>query len=221
MTLLVDGRPLIVSGHASDEAELFDPVTRAWIPAGRLVTPRYNHAAVALRDGTVLVVGGDHGADKGVTAAELYDPREGSWSPTGELQVVPHSHSALALADGTVLVAGAGRGTGTSVEAYHPGARTWSRIPQAPAWASTDGALLADGRALMVDSEVVGLFDAASGTWAMGSPMNQPRDDGTMTPLANGQVLMAGGYRLRPIADGMESFPISSAELYEPDPPTR
>ncbi len=48
---------------------------------------RYKHAAVRLRDGTVLIVGGSDGRDwQGTyTTAELYDPRTRRFTATGSM----------------------------------------------------------------------------------------------------------------------------------------
>ena len=91
-TLLRDGRVLIVGGEGNAEAdpllasaEIWDPTTGMFAPAGSLAEARYGHTATLLSDDRVLVVGGWHGGD--ITAsAEAWRP-----TPTPE-------------ADGTVFV---------------------------------------------------------------------------------------------------------------------
>lgn len=71
-TLLRDGRVLIVGGHRGrreamevySSAEIFDPVTRRFQPAGHLTTARHKHDAVVLADGRVLVLGGADRTDR-------------------------------------------------------------------------------------------------------------------------------------------------------------
>lgn len=54
-------------------AELYDPATRSFHPAGSLIDPRYLAVAAGLPDGTVLVVGGQD--DEGMlSTAEIYRP---------------------------------------------------------------------------------------------------------------------------------------------------
>jgi hypothetical protein len=40
------------------EAEIYEPATGSWIPVESLGTPRGNHTATLLPDGTILVAGG-------------------------------------------------------------------------------------------------------------------------------------------------------------------
>ena len=65
-----NGKVLIVEG-TGDAAELYDPDSRTFLPAGiPLATHRQHPTATKLGDGKVLVVGGK-GAS---TTAEIYDP---------------------------------------------------------------------------------------------------------------------------------------------------
>src|SRR5690606_28864819 len=64
-TRLADGRVLLAGGCVADGCEegiavdalLFDPASLAFSDAGRLVQPRVGHRAVALADGSVLLLG--------------------------------------------------------------------------------------------------------------------------------------------------------------------
>ncbi len=79
-TLLRDGRVLVVGGEGDAEAdpllasaEIWDPTTGTFAPAGSLAEARYGHTATLLSDDRVLVVGGWHG--EGITAsAEAWRP---------------------------------------------------------------------------------------------------------------------------------------------------
>jgi hypothetical protein len=52
-------------------AELFDPANGLFTPTGDMATPRAYHTATILKDGTVLVTGGDNGSGP-LATAELY-----------------------------------------------------------------------------------------------------------------------------------------------------
>jgi hypothetical protein len=91
--LLANGRVLVAGGesvergvrNSLDSAELFDPSTSAWLPAGTMSCPRSGLGAVTLSDGSVLEVAGD-GAFPGQppvaqSCVERYFP--GSAGPSG------------------------------------------------------------------------------------------------------------------------------------------
>jgi hypothetical protein len=68
-TLLPDGKVLIVGGMRRNQdfyrsAELYDPATGKFQPAGDMAIARVGHAAVLLHSGRVLIMGGwiGHGA---------------------------------------------------------------------------------------------------------------------------------------------------------------
>lgn len=81
-TLLPDGRVLVTGGHwdftALRSAELYDPSTASFAPAGRMNVPRQSHQATLLNDGRVLITGGrsvGYAPTDVITAsAELYVP---------------------------------------------------------------------------------------------------------------------------------------------------
>ena len=158
-TLLADGRVLIAggdeglpcgecgqSGVGLASAEIYNPTTGQFTPAGSMTYARYNFAATLLRNGRVLVAGGaNESADGGMLAsAELYDPGTGKWTATGSMAGSRDDCTATPLHDGRVLVAGFG------AELYDPTTGKFS--PAAPMQASRHqqtATLLPDGRVLM------------------------------------------------------------------------
>jgi hypothetical protein len=105
-TLLPSGKVLIVGGEGKSPyvapPEIYDPATGTFALTGTLVMPDwFPWAAVLLRDGTVLVAGGEVlgtvGAPGccGARYAELYDPTSGTFSETGGLQSFEDASSQL------------------------------------------------------------------------------------------------------------------------------
>ena len=59
-------------GHRVSMAELYDPASGSWMATANLNPPRYNHTATLLRNGRVLVSGGDSRGVGPLASAELY-----------------------------------------------------------------------------------------------------------------------------------------------------
>jgi hypothetical protein len=106
---------------------LYDPATNRWTPTGSMNVGRISFTGTLLRDGRVLVVGGNSTSGGLQASAELYDPATGRWTLTGSLRTPRRSQTATLLTDGTVLVAGGANSTGwpRNAELYIPGTGRW------------------------------------------------------------------------------------------------
>ena len=142
-TRLDDGRVLVaggfdVGGHAGppweNQAELYDPQTEAWTATAPMSTPRAAHAAVKLKDGRVLVVGGETFGGVFVNTAEIFDPQSETWTPAAPMFVPREEPIARLLEDGRVLVAGGTTfgGTTNDSELYDPATNTWTATQPMP-----------------------------------------------------------------------------------------
>ena len=118
-SLLPDGRVLVVGGtlarpEGSAEltifasAEVWDPTSRSFSPAGTLAQPRVSHTATSLPDGRVLIAGGrsDSRDSVGLASVEIWDPSTSAFTAAGEMVHSRASHTATLLQDGRVLVVG-------------------------------------------------------------------------------------------------------------------
>jgi hypothetical protein len=162
----------------------------------------YGSTATVLRDGRVLVVGGEVGPFEASGAADLYDPRTGQWTTTGSLHYARRSHSAVLLADGRVLVAGGWnyaaptRDSATVAEIYDPMAGTWSDAGRMIRPRSSAKAVaLTDGRVLVLGGNGSGrgveLFQPTSGQWRGIPGMTAPPE--IVVGLGDGRVLVTHG----------------------------
>lgn len=123
-----DGRVLVAGGwtrpvqgcnsdgaieSASQESELFDPLTETWSRTGSLVVARAgNSVFTRLLDGRVVYGGGrtpnpGQATDRTRTA-EVYDPLIGTWSPLPDMAAAHTGGEAVLLDDGRVLVVAGG-----------------------------------------------------------------------------------------------------------------
>lgn len=124
--LLANGKVLVAGGIDGEidgdsttysSAELYDPETGAWSPAGDMTSSRVGHTMTRLNDGRVLVAGGRPKLAfnvENLASSEIFDPKTNSWTNTERMRVARTNHSATLLTSGYVLVAG---GHGAS-EAY-------------------------------------------------------------------------------------------------------
>lgn len=178
LTTLRDGRVLALGGTTpqgsagtgggqtispSASAEIYDPTTDAWEPAGRMSTGRFEHTATRLDNGRVLVVGGLGGEPRDgrfhpQASAEIFDPAVGAFTRTGDPAVGRTNHAAARLEDGRVLVAG---GLGGE---------------------QADRALRS-----------AEIYTPSRGSWASAASLRQARSGATATPLGDGGVLVSGG----------------------------
>ena len=228
---LPDGRVLIVGGNgARTAAEIYDPAAETF-SATRSLNARHDfHTATLLLDGRVLIAGGN-GQESGNTwstnIAEIYDPITNTFSLTGSLNSPRTGAAAALLPDGRVLIAagcnaqnGSAKAPVPSAELYNPATGTFSPTTGSisPAaggqvlwWAGAP--VLPNGKVLIVGwgTRSAELFNPSTGTFSATGSMAAARAANTATLLANGQVLVAGGW------SGLGgSHTLSSAELYDP-----
>ena len=233
-TLLPDGKVLIAggfggSGTESDpyrSAEIYDPGTESFRPAGNMTMGRSGHTATRLKNGKLLIVGGWTGSYSLRRSAELYDPAAGLFTPTGDMGVERAGNTTALLPDGKVLVAGGEDRSSnalTSAELYDPATGKFTRTGdmteprgQATATALRNGkVLIVGGSSGQYPSQTVyrsaELYDPATGKFALTGQMTVGRHKHAAVLLASGKVLVVGGSDNR---DWHGEY--SSAEIYDP-----
>ena len=212
--LMPDGRVLVVEDlvQAGSQLATFDPTTEALTPGPK--TAALLGRPVALADGLVLM-----GACGATGPATLFDPVTGALRSAGSGAGPDCRATPVPLADGRVLMLSGGGAAGDTNYLYDPATATFTATGKMTfARRSYAAALLADGRVLVAGGYDVAsrapmaasaeLFDPATGTFAATGSMGTARQDFTMTRLAGGGVLVAGG------TNGSDI--VASAEVYDP-----
>ena len=208
--LLSDGRLLIAGGgipletpeqtpngevsfKPAPSAEIYDPATRKWSPAGRLQAARDGIRVVALGGGGAIAAGGCQGAagwSPPVATAEVYDAATNAWSTTTPLPVAMCGADGVGLRDGRALVVDQYTFTGVERYFYNSSDDAFVYDPKTRAWSVTGGLagggtgtlMLSDGRVMVPElqqgavqgrtfKELVGgqIFDPATDGWAYAS----------------------------------------------------
>ncbi|NBD14423.1 galactose oxidase [Corallococcus sp. c25j21] len=137
VTLLPDGRVLVVGGitsRAAETAEVYVPERNAWERVEDPAVPREHHAALLTGDGMVLMVGGEHSSRGTLASAERFDPVRGIWAQAPTLHEPRGEAGAVWLHRGTVLVVGGVNELGTldTSEEYVPATPVVAQAPQEP-----------------------------------------------------------------------------------------
>lgn len=191
-SMMSDGRVLIAGGLSTptttSSIEIYDPASGAFSggPFLSLNEPRSAAIAVTLPTGQVLIAGGREnvGSESTLRSAELFDPVSQPASETGMLGSRRQRATATLLADGRVLICG--------------------------------GFDSGDGGGVNGDPGVGGLASAEiysplSGMFSPTGSMSTPREQATAVLLADGRVLVIGGY------DASNGVNLQTSEIYDPD----
>jgi hypothetical protein len=218
--VLTTGKVLVIGGDSGGNppAELYDPGTNSWSQLPNTTTYHVN-VATPLSNGKVLVLGG-------YQLSATYDPKSNSWSSISR-PPVPLA-TAVQLGNGKVLfVRPLAPSSDTRLtELYDPVLDSWTlaaRMEINGVWGTATA--LPDGRALVAGGPMSGsaigcgpgascpnaeVYDPARDAWTVTSGMATSRGEHTATLLANGKVLITGGF-VPPDPDMT-----ATAEIYDP-----
>ena len=170
----------------------------------------YSGGFAQLPDGRVLAISGSSSTGALTPAAEIYNPGTGRWTPAATLTEARYAFGPPSvLPDGDVLVAG-GHDINVvdyaSAELYDPATNQWTvtgslntarRYPVQVELANGE-VLVATGShgpptctRYLSSAE---LYNPATGVWTYTGSTLVPRESATAIRLADGRVLLAGGY---------------------------
>jgi N-acetylneuraminic acid mutarotase len=223
---------------------LLDPTANAWTVLSSGTHSGAIAASVVLQNGAVLVSGGYTEVNpdypiNATTSADLYTSTTNTWSPAAPMATARSWHTATGLTDGTVLVTGGIGGCSegcsgpalASAERYSPTANTWTSAGSMlnPRYQHT-ASLLSNGQVLVAGGSnatiascncttflaAAELYESVAGTWTSTGSLNTARYAHTATVLANGEVLVAGGFGGTPNTQQNVGSVLATAELYDP-----
>ncbi|HEY8698878.1 MAG TPA: kelch repeat-containing protein [Rhizomicrobium sp.] len=195
-----------------------------WSLAGHLVTAVGPGNAFALSDGRVVSVGmtGDDEDWDWPAATQTWSASSNAWTQAASKPALPNIYEAVAimLDDGRILVTGLCRkdcAGASNTELYDPARDSWSMPGQMKAGRYLHAAVkLSDGRVLILGgcttyhcvrgTTRVEVFDPRTDTFTQAAPMLVHRVCFTATLLADGRVLVAGGYNTEGVLADNETY---------------
>src|ERR1051326_3438287 len=160
---------------------------------------RHGHGATLLRNGKILITGGEN-QNGFVTEAEIFDPPNGTFSVSGNLNVPRAVHSATLLSDGNILIAGGRGAMGSlnSTELFNPVSGAFTNGPTMnKARAGHTATMLSDGRIVFTggdDSGTIAIYDSSRNSFtSLSSTLATPRAFHGAALLHDGRILIVGG----------------------------
>jgi hypothetical protein len=193
-----------------------------------MVEGRYNHIAVTLRDGRVLLAGGIDSTATVTASAELYDPATGKFTATGSMSTAREDFAGALFTSGPlagqVLVMGGSDATGSflaSAELYNPATGKFTATGSMTDTRFLHSAMLLtsgpnSGRILVAagsGDQTTELYDPAAETFRAGPEMTQIIFSPIVATIADGRTLFAGGATFNSLG---QIAPVAGAELYDP-----
>ncbi len=223
------GGAMIIGGWSGTDAiaksELFDITRDVFLDAGDMDEKRDFLAAVALDDGTILVVGGISYSPNGAAyskTAEVFAAAGGWRFARGQMTRRRAGHTLTLLPDGRVLVTGGlspGDTLGASAEIYDPRTETFTataspplvrrQLHSATLLPNSGWVLIADGgvgQVELFDPLNERFFDAGGASFAR-------RTRATASLLDGDKVLFAGGFD----SQGDKQLILSGMDLFLPN----
>ncbi len=234
---------LSLQGNVISASEIFDQATGASSAGAEMTTPRMGFSATLLLSGKVLIAGGLDNNGSVLGSAELYDPATGKFAAVGN-SMNDHRvfHGATLMPDGKVLITGGATNlfgdTTNSADVYDPAANSFAPTGtamdhQRAAHSSTllkAGPLAGKvmiaggggGSSIFLKDSSAEIYDPASGQFGLlTSFLNEARAMHTATVLADGSVLLAGGFNgsvaiAGGALSGASGVISNSAEIFDP-----
>lgn len=216
-TLLKTGKVLAVFQKESPSnvliAELYDPATETWSSTN---APTAFGMLRSSSNGRIISVS--------PAGYESFDPSNGQWTRLGGFNVIHLVSTATVLNNDRVLITGESRSSTKLAEIFDTATGTSSPTGNprtsggGQATLLSNGDVLVSGGATCSDVECHSLdnaevYNQASGTWSLISPLQKTRYRHSATLLTDGKVLLAGGNE-----GDIYDFPrfLTITELYDP-----
>lgn len=209
--LLKNGKVLIVGGNSASndyqmQAYLYDYKTNSFEKTGKLNYGRMAFTATLLNNGNVLITGGQSFNNNGIeilNKAELYNHATGVFTVTGDMNFSRYKHGAVLMQNGNVLIAGGsdkndwnGKYKNSEVFDFDKGKFTEVIELNNERFKLQEGIVsLTNGNILVGGgNKTIELYNPSENKFISAGELDDPNYYTCLTLLANGKVLITGGY---------------------------
>jgi N-acetylneuraminic acid mutarotase len=207
----LNGKIYVIGGYpgtrlTSDSVQVYDPRADSWELGPPLPMPLH-HTMAAVVNGRLYVIGGEAGNPTGSESIYqrgllVLDEQLGAWVPRAPMPTA-RSGGGSGVIDGKIYVAGGRPPQGNDFAVYDPAADAWTTLPGLPTQRNHLGVGAIGGRIYVAGgrfgagvgsemTDVLEIYDPASGAWSTGAPMLAPRA-GVVSTVANGCLYLIGG----------------------------
>jgi IPT/TIG domain/Stigma-specific protein, Stig1/Kelch motif len=212
--LMVDGRAMFISDN-SPTVDIYDTDKDSITTVPLKVTHRFGARIVRMRDGRVMVMGGDGCSGTcglAQNVAEVFDPATGQFALVAPMKKGRSQFTAHVLPDGRVMVFGGASSSAGGVanpmpeiESYDPKTDTWTeqtyKLTTGRTWHASalvrDGTILVMGgytqNASCAPTATVDQVDPVAGTVVSFGTLPDPNTEWNAVTLLDGSVLGVGG----------------------------
>jgi hypothetical protein len=180
--------------------------TGVFTATGSMLTPRSQHTATRLNDGTVLITGGINAQSQlSLNSAEIYNPATGTFTAVSNMNSARSGHTATLLSSGKVLIAGGrqtwyGAPSAKQEEIFDPATASFTytgnlitaRMYHTAILIPNGKVLLAGGSNSTPGMNSAEIFDPTTGTFSSTANMNSIKQILSMVVLNNGKVFVVG-----------------------------
>ncbi len=239
--LLGGGQGALFAQVATDQTDIYDPVSDSFTTGPMLTSHRSLHTGTQLLDGRWLLVGGVDQNNDPQTTAEIYDPVANTCTAVPSMGTPRMEHAAVRLPDGRVFVSGGITdlnapnsqldpiySTTTSTEIYDPTSNTWTPGPAMlrprvghQAILRTDGKVQLIGGlsyttfiiSIPTIERTTDIYDPVTGQVTAGAQLQTPRAGPAVAALPNHRWLLAGG--VSNISLTQLGTPTATAEIFD------
>lgn len=214
-SLLSNGNVLVSGGllggknrRSTNVTEIYNSAQDKWLTGPAMNSARYDHVAVNLPDGRVMMIGGFDGVNMGGTnSVEFYNPSTNNFSAGPSMSYARNGHSAILSQSGDkVFVIGGGASCSSGgLEIYNVSTNSWQAgVNMMVNRMNHEAIILNDGNILVAGGKPCNgsagsltaqaeIYNPTTNTWSLAGSTQYDQMHFALAKLPDGKILSVGG----------------------------